>query len=42
MTDMTLARFLRGLTIGALVGAVVAGSRLWSRRTGGTVSRRRP
>ena len=23
------ARFLRGLTIGALIGAVIAGSRLW-------------
>jgi hypothetical protein len=26
-------RFLRGLTIGALIGAVVAGSRLWRRLT---------
>jgi hypothetical protein len=23
------ARFLRGLTIGALIGAVIAGSRIW-------------
>ena len=31
------ARFLRGLTIGALIGAVIAGSRIWaglSRRRG--------
>ena len=28
----TTAKFLRGLTIGALVGAVLAGSSLWSRR----------
>jgi hypothetical protein len=42
VTDLTLARFLRGLTIGALVGAIVAGSRLWTRRPGRTVSRRRP
>jgi hypothetical protein len=33
--DPTLGRFLRGLTIGALIGAVIAGSRLWSRRSGG-------
>ena len=25
------AKFLRGLTIGALIGAVIAGSRIWSR-----------
>jgi hypothetical protein len=25
------ARFLRGLTIGAVLGAIIAGSRLWSR-----------
>lgn len=25
------AKFLRGLTIGALIGAIVAGSRLWVR-----------
>lgn len=30
--DRSLGRFLRGLTIGALIGAVVAGSRFWSRR----------
>jgi hypothetical protein len=33
--DQTLGKFLRGLTIGALIGAIVAGSRLWSRRPGG-------
>jgi len=42
MNEITLARFLRGLTIGALVGAIVAGSRLWTRRPGRSVSRRRP
>jgi hypothetical protein len=31
MDDRTLGKFLRGLTIGALLGAVVAGSRLWAR-----------
>ena len=25
----TTANFLRGLTIGAIIGAVIAGSRLW-------------
>lgn len=25
------SRFLRGLTIGALIGAVIAGSRIWAR-----------
>jgi hypothetical protein len=29
--DTTLASFLRGLTLGALIGAVIAGSSLWSR-----------
>ncbi len=29
--DHSTSRFLRGLTIGALIGAVVAGSRLWAR-----------
>ena len=29
--DRVTARFLRGLTIGALIGAVLAGSRLWAR-----------
>jgi len=27
----TTAKFLRGLTIGALIGAIVAGSRFWLR-----------
>jgi hypothetical protein len=26
------AKFLRGLTIGALIGAIIAGSRIWARR----------
>jgi hypothetical protein len=26
------ARFLRGLTIGALLGAIIAGSRIWQAR----------
>ena len=35
MTDeRTIAKFLRGLTIGALLGAVIAGSRIWTRWTG--------
>jgi len=25
----TTAKFLRGLTIGAIIGAVIAGSRIW-------------
>ena len=28
----TTAKFLRGLTMGALVGAVLAGSSIWTRR----------
>ena len=31
MDDRTLAKFLRGLTLGALLGAVIAGSRIWAR-----------
>jgi hypothetical protein len=31
MNDETGARFLRGLTIGALLGAIIAGSRIWTR-----------
>ena len=31
MSDEWVAKFLRGLTIGALMGAVVAGSRVWTR-----------
>jgi hypothetical protein len=29
LDDRELAKFLRGLTIGALIGAVIAGSRIW-------------
>ena len=29
--DVRFARFLRGMTIGALVGAAIAGSALWGR-----------
>ena len=33
MTDeRTTAKFLRGLTIGAIIGAMIAGSALWQRR----------
>jgi hypothetical protein len=36
MDEQTIGRFVRGLTIGALMGAVIAGSRLWARwRRGG-------
>ena len=38
----TTAKFLRGLTIGALVGAVLAGSSLWSRRQRGFAGRGGP
>jgi hypothetical protein len=27
--EQTTAKFLRGLTIGAILGAIIAGSRLW-------------
>jgi hypothetical protein len=30
--DRSTGSFLRGLTIGALIGAIIAGSSLWSRR----------
>jgi hypothetical protein len=30
--DESTAKFLRGMTIGALIGAVIAGSSLWSRQ----------
>jgi hypothetical protein len=30
--DRSTAAFLRGLTIGAIIGAILAGSSLWSRR----------
>jgi hypothetical protein len=29
--DRVTAEFLRGLTIGAIIGAILAGSRIWSR-----------
>ncbi len=29
--EPVVAKFLRGLTIGALIGAVIAGSRIWAR-----------
>jgi len=33
MNDMhQRANFLRGLTIGALIGAIIAGSRIWKGR----------
>jgi hypothetical protein len=31
-TDRSTASFLRGLTLGALVGAIIVGSSLWTRR----------
>ena len=37
--ERSSAKFLRGLTIGALIGAVIAGSRLW-RAIGGRRQRR--
>ena len=37
--DRTTATFLRGLTIGAIIGAMVAGSSVWARWWSG---RRRP
>ena len=34
--DRTTATFLRGLTIGAIIGAILAGSSFWARwRAGG-------
>ena len=30
--DRSTASFLRGLTIGAIIGAILAGSSLWSRK----------
>jgi hypothetical protein len=29
--DRSTAPFLRGLTIGAIIGAILAGSRIWAR-----------
>ena len=37
--ERVAAKFLRGLTIGAIIGAVIAGSRLW-RMLGRRSSRR--
>ena len=31
MDERTTAKFLRGLTIGAILGAIIAGSRIWLR-----------
>jgi hypothetical protein len=28
--DRAAAKFLRGLTIGAIIGAIIAGSRFWA------------
>jgi hypothetical protein len=39
MTDEWIAKFLRGLTIGALIGAVIAGSRVWTRWRPGVPAR---
>jgi hypothetical protein len=33
--ERATANFLRGLTIGAIIGAVIAGSRLWRALRGG-------
>ena len=33
--ERTTAKFLRGLTIGAIIGAMIAGSALWQRRRPG-------
>jgi hypothetical protein len=30
--DRSAASFLRGLTVGAILGAIIAGSSLWQRR----------
>jgi hypothetical protein len=37
--ERTTANFLRGLTIGAIIGAVIAGSRIWRALRGGGPSR---
>jgi hypothetical protein len=39
LDERGLAKFLRGLTIGALIGAVIAGSRIW-RPMGGHPARK--
>jgi hypothetical protein len=33
--DRTTASFMRGMTLGAIVGAIIAGSSLWARWRGG-------
>jgi hypothetical protein len=33
--DRATGKFLRGLTIGAIIGAVIAGSRIWRVLRGG-------
>ena len=38
--DLTTATFLRGLTLGAILGAIIAGSSIWSRRFRRRSSRR--
>jgi hypothetical protein len=38
--ERSSANFLRGLTIGALIGAIIAGSRVWSRWRGRLRTRR--
>jgi uncharacterized iron-regulated membrane protein len=30
--ERTTAKFLRGLTLGAIIGAMIAGSAMWQRR----------
>jgi hypothetical protein len=37
--ERTTTNFLRGLTIGAIIGAVIAGSRLWRAFRGGGPAR---
>jgi hypothetical protein len=34
--DPRVAQFVRGVALGALVGAAIAGSTIWGRRRGGT------
>ena len=37
--ERATANFLRGLTIGAIIGAVIAGSRIWRALRGGGTPR---
>jgi len=37
--DRTTSSFLRGMTLGAILGAIIAGSSLWSRWRRGRRSR---